>query len=76
MKYFLIETDEKNYIPYSINKNRAVDIRYANREYAYKIPNCCVVDMKTPIDVFFGNIYGTYTFGRGNGCKCNRDVCT
>jgi len=32
MKYFLIETDEKNYIPYSINKNRAVDIRYVNKE--------------------------------------------
>ncbi|MBQ6888404.1 MAG: hypothetical protein IJN54_12935 [Lachnospiraceae bacterium] len=57
MKYFLIETDEKNYIPYSINKNRAVDIRYVNREYAYKIPNCCVVDMKTPIDVFFPGIF-------------------
>lgn len=56
MKYFLIETDEKNRIPYAINVNRAVDIRYANRANAYKIPNCCVVDMKIPMEVFFPGI--------------------
>ena len=27
MKYFLIGTDEKNRIPYNINKNRAVNVR-------------------------------------------------
>ena len=32
MEYFQIETDKKNRIPYSINVNRAVDIRYANRK--------------------------------------------
>ena len=35
MKYFLVETDKKNHIPYGINVNRAVDIRYANRSMAY-----------------------------------------
>ena len=56
MEYFLVETDKKNRIPYGINVNRAVDIRYANRNMAYKIPNCCVVDMKTPMEVFFPDI--------------------
>ena len=37
MKYFLIETDKKNHIPYSINSNRAVDIRHANRQDSHKI---------------------------------------
>lgn len=56
MRYFLIETDTGNHIPYGINANRAVDLRYANRKDAYKIPNCCVVDMKTPREVFFPDI--------------------
>lgn len=56
MKFFWIETDTGNHIPYGINVNRAVDLRYANRENAYKIPNCCVVDMKTPREVFFPDI--------------------
>ena len=56
MEYFLVETDKKNRIPYGINVNRAVDIRFANRNMAYKIPNCCVVDMKTPMEVFFPDI--------------------
>ena len=29
--------------PYSISKNRVIDIRYFNRENAYRIPNCSVV---------------------------------
>lgn len=32
MKYFLIGTDEKNRIPYNINKNRVVDVRTLTRE--------------------------------------------
>lgn len=56
MKYFLIETNKRNQIPYAINANRAVDVRYANKKDAYKIPNCCVVDMKIPREVFFPNI--------------------
>lgn len=56
MKYFWLFMDKRNQIPYGINVNRALDIRYANRENAYKIPDCCVVDMKTPREVFFPNI--------------------
>lgn len=56
MRFFLVETDTGNHIPYGINANRALDLRYANREDAYKIPNCCVVDMKTPREVFFPDI--------------------
>lgn len=52
----MVETDKKNHIPYGINANRAVDIRYANRQQAYKIPNCCVVDMKMPMEYFFPDI--------------------
>ena len=77
MKYFLIETDKRNHISYAINANRAVDIRYANRTNAHKIPNCCVVDMKTPAEVFFPGILMepdfqscriyTYLFDRRDG---------
>lgn len=56
MKFFWIGTDKRNHIPYGINVNRAVDLRYANRMNAYRIPNCCVVDMKTPMEVFFPDI--------------------
>ena len=56
MKFFWVGTDKRNHIPYGINVNRAVDLRYANRMNAYRIPNCCVVDMKTPMEVFFPDI--------------------
>jgi len=56
MIFFLVETDAKNQIPHGINANRAVDLRYVNRGQAYMIPNCCVVDMKTPREVFFPDI--------------------
>ena len=56
MKLFLVETSTGNQLPYGINANRAVDLRYANRRSAYKIPNCCVVDMKTPREVFSPDI--------------------
>ena len=56
MKYFLIETNKRNHIPYSINSNRAVDVRYANRQDSHKIPDCCIVSMKTPMEVFFPDI--------------------
>lgn len=56
MKFFLIETNTRNRLPYGINANRAVDVRYANRKSSYRIPNCCVVDMKTPSEVFFPDI--------------------
>lgn len=53
MKYFLLETDRGNKIPYSINSNRAIDIRDTNRNNAYKILNGCIVSMKVPTEVFF-----------------------
>lgn len=56
VKYFLIETDERNHIPYAINTNKAIDLRYANRADAYKIADCCVVNMKIPMEVFFPDI--------------------
>ena len=56
MKYFLIAVNTENRIPYGLNANRAVDVRYANRKMAYKIPNCCVMDMKIPMEVFFPDI--------------------
>lgn len=56
MMYFMIETDEKNRIPYNINRNRAIDIRYANKANANKIPNCCIVDMQIPREVFYPDI--------------------
>lgn len=56
MKYFLLETDKRNHIPYSINKNRAIDIRFVNKESAYKIPNCSIVDMEISQEPFFPDI--------------------
>lgn len=56
MLFFLVETRTGNRLPYGINANRAVDVRYANRKSSYRIPNCCVVDMKVPSEVFFPDI--------------------
>lgn len=56
MKYFLIDTDQKNHIPYSINRNRTIDIRYANRRHVNKIPDGCVVDMQIPMETFFPDL--------------------
>lgn len=56
MEYFLLGTDKGNHIPYSINSNRAIDIRYANRENAHRIPDCSIVSMKVPMEVFFPDI--------------------
>lgn len=39
MKYFLIAVNTENRIPYGLNANRAVDVRYANRKMAYKMRN-------------------------------------
>lgn len=56
MKFFLLDTDKGNHIPYSINKSRTIDIRYADRRNAYKIPDGCVVDMQLPMEVFFPDL--------------------
>ena len=36
MKFFLTETNTRNRLPYGINANRAVDVRYANRKSSYR----------------------------------------
>lgn len=56
MRYFLIETDETNKIPYSINKNRAIDIRLLTKEDVHKIPLWNVMTMNLPSEVFFPDI--------------------
>lgn len=56
MEYFLIETEKGNNIPYSINKNMVIDIRNINQENSYKIPNCSVVEMKIPQEIFLPNV--------------------
>lgn len=57
MKYFLLETDKSNKIPYSINSSRAIDIRNTNRNNAYKVLNGSVVNMKVPTEVFFPSVF-------------------
>lgn len=56
MKYFLIETDDKNKIPYSINKNRAIDIRMLSKEKINMLPLWNVVEMIFPEEGFFPDI--------------------
>lgn len=56
MKYFLIETDDKNRIPYGINKNRAIDVRLLSREKLNTFPLWNVVEMNFPEEGFFPDI--------------------
>lgn len=56
MKYFLIETDERNRIPYGINSNRELDIRLLNREQIDTLPQWNMVNMSLPMEVFFPDI--------------------
>ena len=53
MKYFLIETNEKNRIPYNINKNHAIDIRMLNRSDFDGLPMWNIVEMDFPREGFF-----------------------
>lgn len=53
MKYFLIETDEKNKIPYNINKNRILDIRLLTRENIDSMAVWNVAEMDFPQEGFF-----------------------
>lgn len=62
MNYYLLETEKGNAIPYSINKNRAIDIRYINQDSSYKIPNCSVVEMEVPGEVFFPGVISAPMF--------------
>lgn len=53
MKYFLIETDDKNRIPYNINKNHAIDIRMLNKNDFDRLPMWNIVEMDFPQEGFF-----------------------
>lgn len=56
MKYFLMETNEKNRIPYNINKNRAIDIRMLTKEGINGLKMWNVVEMEIPMEVFFPDL--------------------
>lgn len=56
MRYFLIETDEKNRIPYSINKSRTIDVRLLTTENFGKLPRWNIVEMDIPQEVFFPDV--------------------
>ncbi len=68
MDYFLLEADKRNNIPYSINKNRVIDIRHVNRENAYRIPNCSIVEMEVPWEVYFPGILSEPIFMVNEQC--------
>lgn len=56
MKYFFLETDEGNKIPYAINKNRAIDIRYLTEEGLSRLSKWTIVRMIFPEEGFFPDI--------------------
>ncbi len=56
MKYFLIETNEKNRIPYGINKNHAIDTRLLTKEKINQLSMWNIVEMNLPREVFFPDI--------------------
>lgn len=56
MKYFLLETDEENKNPYSINKNRAIDTRLLTKEGIRCFPAWNIVEMNFPEEGFFPDI--------------------
>lgn len=56
MKYFLIETNERNKIPYGINKNRAIDTRLLTKEKFGRLPAWNVVEMDFPVEGFFPDL--------------------
>jgi len=56
MEYLLIETDEKNRIPYGINKNRAVDSRMLTKEEIGRMSMWNIVEMELPMEFFFPNL--------------------
>ncbi len=56
MEYFLIETDEKNRIPYNINKNHVIDSRMLTREKTGRLGMWNIVEMDLPMEVFFPDL--------------------
>ena len=59
MKYFLIETDEKNRIPYSINKNHVIDVRILTKKDFDRLPMWNMVEMDFPREGFFPDMICT-----------------
>ena len=56
MKYFFLDTDERNKIPYDINKNCAIDIPKLAREGLSKLSGWTIVRMVFPHEGFFPDI--------------------
>lgn len=56
MKYFLIETGEGNRIPYNVNKNRAIDIRFLTKERISKLSSWNVLEMNFPMEGIFPDL--------------------
>ena len=53
MKYYYIRTDERNRIPYAINKNQVIDIRHVTNESLVNLPRWLTVEMTFPMEGFF-----------------------
>ena len=56
MKYFLMRTDEASQIPYYINKNHALDIRFLTKEKVDRLPLWNVLEMEFPGEGFFPDL--------------------
>ena len=56
MKYYFLETDERNKIPYAINKNHAFDIRHVTKEGLAQFPRWNMTEMIFPQEGFFPDI--------------------
>lgn len=56
MKYFFIETDDKNRIPYHINKNKSIDPRLLTKRDFAKLPLWNIVEMDFYNDGFYPDI--------------------
>lgn len=56
MKYFLLETDEKNRNPYNINRNRKLDIRLILKGDLGRLPMWNTVEMEFPMEGFFPDL--------------------
>ncbi len=53
MKYYKITQEEGNCIPYRINSNHGIDIRWLNSEDIGKIGRNNILSMDLPMEVFF-----------------------
>lgn len=56
MKYFFIGTDEKNRIPYHINKNHVLDIRLLTKDKIGGMPVWNMLEMDFPKEGFFPDL--------------------